>query len=157
MVEFCKKAEIEMNPVPFEGDAPAKAALLGGHIEVLAVNVSEVAEMVNGGQLRAIAVQGDKRAAELPDVPTFTELGFPTVIQGTSSRGFAAPKDIPADALEVLVNAMKKIVPSQPYQEELEKLNMPIDFVAGAEYTKEIMDQDKLWSDLWKESPWITK
>jgi len=157
VMEFCKKASIEMNPVPFEGDAPAKAALLGGHIDVLAVNVSEIAEMVNTGQLRALAVQNDKRSAELPDVPTFAELGYPTVIQGTASRGFAAPKDIPAEALDVLVSAMKKIVASNEYQEELKKLNMPIDFVPGEEFTKLLLDQHKLWSDLWETDPWLKK
>lgn len=157
VMEFCKKASIEMNPVPFEGDAPAKAALLGGHIDVLAVNVSEIAEMVNTGQLRALAVQNDKRSAELPDVPTFAELGYPTVIQGTASRGFAAPKDIPAEALDVLVSAMKKIVASSEYQEELKKLNMPIDFVPGEEFTKLLLDQHKLWSELWETDPWLKK
>ena len=157
VVEFMKKAGIELNPVPFEGDAPAKAALLGGHIDVLAVNVSEVAEMVNTGQLRALAVQNPKRSVELPEVPTFAELGFPTVMQGTASRGFAAPKDIPAEALDVLVEAMKKIVASPEYQAELKKLNMPIDFIPGEEFTKLLMDQDKLWSDLWKTDPWIKK
>ncbi len=157
VVEFMKKAGIELNPVPFEGDAPAKAALLGGHIDILAVNVSEIAEMVNTGQLRALAVQNQKRSAELPEVPTFAELGYPTVMQGTASRGFAAPKDIPAEALDVLVTAMKKIVASPEYQAELKKLNMPIDFIPGEEFTKLLMDQDKLWSDLWKTSPWIKK
>jgi tripartite-type tricarboxylate transporter receptor subunit TctC len=157
VVEFMKKAGAELNPIPFEGDAPAKAALLGGHIDVLAVNVSEIAEMVKTGQLRALAVQNAKRSAELPDVPTFAELGYPTVIQGTASRGFAAPKDIPSEALATLVSAMKKIVASEEYKAELKKLNMPIDFVPGEEFTKLLLEQDKLWSDLWKTDPWIAK
>lgn len=157
VVEFMNKAGAQLNPVPFEGDAPAKAALLGGHIDVLAVNVSEIAEMVKTGQLRALAVQNAKRSAELPEVPTFAELGYPTVMQGTASRGFAAPKDIPAEALEALVNAMKKIVASPEYRAELKKLNMPIDFIPGQEFTKLLLDQDKMWSDLWKTNPWIVK
>ena len=155
VTEFMKKAGIELNLVPFEGDAPAKAAILGGHIDLLAVNVSEVAEMVNMGQLRALAVQNAKRSVDLPEVPTFAELGYPTVMQGTASRGFAAPKDIPAEALDVLVNAMKKIVASPEYQAQLKKLNMAIDFIPGEQFTTLLMEQDKLWSDLWKISPWI--
>lgn len=155
VTEFMKKAGIELNLVPFEGDAPAKAAILGGHIDLLAVNVSEVAEMVNMGQLRALAVQNAKRSVDIPEVPTFAELGYPTVMQGTASRGFAAPKDIPAEALDVLVNAMKKIVASPEYQAQLKKLNMAIDFIPGEQFTTLLMEQDKLWSDLWKISPWI--
>lgn len=155
VVEFCKKAGIEVNPVPFEGDAPAKAALLGGHIDVIAVNVSEVAEMINAGQLRGLAVQNDKRSPEVPEVPTFSELGYPTVIQGTASRGFAAPKGIPAEALNTLVEAMKKISAAPEYKEELAKLNMPMDFIPGAEFTKLLLDQHKLWSELWEADPWL--
>jgi tripartite-type tricarboxylate transporter receptor subunit TctC len=157
VAEFMKQAGVDLNPVLYEGDAPAKAALLGGHIDVIAVNVSEVAEMVKGGQLHALAVQDTKRSAELPDVPTFSELGYPTVMQGTASRGFAAPKDIPAEALDILVEAMKKIVATPEYQSELKNLNMPIDFIPGEEFTTLLIEQDKLWSDLWKTSPWIKK
>lgn len=157
VMEFMKQTGIELNPVPFEGDAPAKAALLGGHIQVLAVNVSEIAEMVNTGQLRALAVQDTKRSTELPDVPTFAELGYPTVMQGTASRGFAAPKDVPAEALDALVKTMEKLSQSPEYQAELKKLNMPMDFIPGDKFTQYLQEQDKLWSDLWKTSPWIEK
>jgi tripartite-type tricarboxylate transporter receptor subunit TctC len=155
VVEFAKQAGIEFNLIQFDGDAPAKAALLGGHIDLIAVNVSEVAEMVKEGQVRALAVQSDKRSDELPDSPTFKEQGFPTVIQGTASRGFAAPKGISGENLNILVQAMVKIVKDPTYLAELRKLNMPVDFMAGEEYGKYLLDQSAVWEKLWKESPWM--
>lgn len=157
VAEFMKKAGVELNPIAFSGDAPAKAALLGGHIDALAVNVSEVAEMIKAGQLRGLAVQSSKRSAEVPDVPTFTECGYPSIMQGTASRGFAMPAAVPADVQEILVNAMKKIAAMPEYQAELKNLNMPMDFIPGAEFTQVLLDQDKQWSELWRTDPWIKK
>ncbi|GHV37132.1 recombinase RecA [Synergistales bacterium] len=155
VVEFCKQAGIEMNLIQFDGDAPAKAAVLGGHIDIIAVNVSEVAEMVKEGQLHALAVQGDKRSGELPDVSTFAEQGFPTVMQGVASRGFAAPRDISKENLDILVKAMTKIVSNEDYLAELKRLNMPVDFIAGEEYGKYLLDQNEQWEKLWKSDPWM--
>ncbi len=155
VVEFMKKAGVELNPIAFSGDAPAKAAILGGHIDALAVNVSEVAELINAGQLRGLAVQNARRSAEIPDVPTFTECGYPSVMQGTASRGFAMPAAVPADIQKTLIDAMTKIVEMPDYQEELRKLNMPMDFIPGKEFTQLLLDQDKQWSELWKADPWV--
>lgn len=154
-VEFCKQAGIELNLILFDGDAPAKAALLGGHIDAIAVNTSEVGEMIKAGQLRGLAIQDSKRSAELPDVPTFAEEGFPTVMQGTASRGFAAPKGISQEHLKTLVEAMKKIAENEDYQAELKKLYMPIDFIPGEEYGKYLLEQDTLWRQIWKTAPWM--
>lgn len=154
-VEFAKKADIKLNLIQFDGDAPAKAALLGGHIDVLAINLSEAAEMVKAGQLRALGIQSEKRSPELPEVPTFSEQGFSTVIQGTASRGFAAPKGIPQEALDTLIKAMVKIVEDPAYRAELKKLNMPVDFMPGTEYGEYLLKQNALWEELWKEAPWM--
>jgi len=155
VVELAKQAKVEFNLVPFNGDAPAKAALLGGHVDVIAVNVSEVTDMIRGGQLRGLAVQDSKRSADLPEVPTFAELGFPTVMQGTASRGFAATAKIPKEALNTLAGALKKIVAMPEYRAELKKLNMPVDFMAAEEYSKYLLDQHRLWSELWQKAPWM--
>ncbi len=76
-MEFCKEASIKNEPCSLWKETLGKLLSGGGHIDVLAVNVSEIAEMVNTGQLRALAVQNDKRSAELPDVPTLRKLGYP--------------------------------------------------------------------------------
>lgn len=154
VLEFCKKSGIELNLVPFDGAAPAKAALLGGHIDMISAKVSEVAELVNAGQIRGLAVQDTRRSPELPNVPAFAELGYPTVIQG-ASRGFAVQKGVKPEVLNVLTQAMKKIVANPEYRDELKKLNMPIDYMDSEQFLKYIADQDKMWNDRWKADPWI--
>ncbi len=155
ILAFEKEAGITLNGVPFDGDAPAKAALMGGHIDAMAVNVSEVADMIQSGQLRGLAVENSKRSPEVADLPTFPELGF-TVLQA-SSRGFAAPKDMAKEQLEVLINAMTKIANDPTYLAELKKLNMPLDFMAGDDYGKFLLEQHEFWKGLWEADPWIKK
>jgi tripartite-type tricarboxylate transporter receptor subunit TctC len=153
VLAFEKEAGITLNGVPFDGDAPAKAALMGGHIDAIAVNVSEVADMIQNGQLRGLAVENSKRSQEVPDVPTFKEYGY-NVLQA-SSRGFAAPNGVAQDKLDILIEAMTKIKNNPEYLAELKKLNMPLDFMAGEEYGAFLEEQHEFWKGLWEADPWI--
>ena len=153
VIAYEKAAGISFSGVPFNGDAAAKAALMGGHIDAIAVNVSEVVDMINEKQLRALAVEGTERSKELPDVPTFLENGY-NVVQ-SSSRGFAAPAGIPEEVRATLVNAFKKLAADPEYQAELKKLNMPLDFMDSEAYGKFLRDQYDLWSKIWAADPWL--
>ena len=155
VIAFEKAAGIKFSGVPFKGDAAAKAALMGGHIDAIAVNVSEVVDMVNEKQLAALAVEGNARSPELPDVPTFAELGFD--VTQMSSRGFAAPAGIPDDVLATLSAALEKIVNDPEYKAELAKLNMPMDYMPAAQYGEFLKAQNELWSKLWEADPWLEK
>ena len=73
----------------------AKTQVLGGHVQVLGANVSEIAEEVRSGQLRLLGVMAPARSRFLPDAPTFTEQGFNQV--WSVSRGIAAPAGLPKD------------------------------------------------------------
>jgi tripartite-type tricarboxylate transporter receptor subunit TctC len=61
--------------VPFRGTPPLTAALLGGHVKSGVSNLDSIAH-IKAGKLRALAITGTKRSALLPDVPTFSELGY---------------------------------------------------------------------------------
>ena len=153
VLAYEKAAGITFSGVPFNGDAAAKAALMGGHIDAIAVNVSEVVDMINEKQLRALAVEGTERSKELPDVPTFLENGL-NVVQ-SSSRGFAAPAGIPADVRDKLVATFQKLANDPEYQAELKKLSMPLDFLDSEAYGKFLRDQYDLWAKIWAEDPWL--
>ncbi|MBR1895946.1 MAG: tripartite tricarboxylate transporter substrate binding protein, partial [Pyramidobacter sp.] len=144
---------ITFSGVPFNGDAAAKAALMGGHIDAIAVNVPEVVDMINEKQLRALAVEGAERSKVLPDVPTFLDNSM-NVVQ-SSSRGFAAPAGIPAEVRDTLVATFKKLAADPEYQAELKKLNMPLDFMDSEASGHFLKDQYALWSGLWADDPWL--
>lgn len=89
---------VEFNFVPFDGGKQGVTALLAGDIDATAAFFSEIEQFVRSGELRAVAVTGDKRHPDLPDTPTFSELGIPMVGQTWGATRFLAlPKGVPED------------------------------------------------------------
>ena len=92
------RSGVELKQVPYRGTVPSITDLVGGQI-ASAVNPSgDYLQYMKTGRVRVLATSGKKRSPYLPDVPTFTELGFPDV---TSEEwfGFYAPAKIPAATL----------------------------------------------------------
>ena len=79
--------------VHFRGTPEGKTQVLAGNIEVLACNVSEVAEDIKAGQFRILGVMSAERSPFIPNGPTFREQGFNEV--WAVSRGIAGPAGLP--------------------------------------------------------------
>ncbi|MBI2961529.1 MAG: tripartite tricarboxylate transporter substrate binding protein [Betaproteobacteria bacterium] len=92
---------IDMVHVPYKGGAPATADLVGGRLNVMFLSVSLAAPQVRQGKLKALAIAGHKRAANLPDVPSTAEAGIPEFEALLFSSMFA-----PAGTPEAIVNRM---------------------------------------------------
>ncbi|MCF1505901.1 MULTISPECIES: tripartite tricarboxylate transporter substrate binding protein [Afifella] len=152
VLQLESEADVEFNLVAFNGDAEAKAALMGGHIDAIEGNVSEQVELVEDGQLKPLVVWDSKRNADLPDTPTGKELGYNIV--ASSSRGLGAPKGMDEDALTKLRDAMVKVTEDPDFQADLKKLNMPLDVLVGDDYRAFMQEQDEGYKKLWAESPW---
>jgi tripartite-type tricarboxylate transporter receptor subunit TctC len=71
-----RAAKANLLHVPYKGETPALADLLGGQIDSAFTSIGAALRMLNAGKIRALAVIGSKRSAVLPGVPTFPELGF---------------------------------------------------------------------------------
>ncbi|MCL5045603.1 MAG: tripartite tricarboxylate transporter substrate binding protein [Actinobacteria bacterium] len=121
-----KLAGIKLNSVPFEGDGPSWQAALGGQIDASSNNLAITYPMLKAGKLRALAVYSDKRVPMLPDVPTLKELGINVV--GGSSRGYSAPKGTPKEIIDILANAMEKVVNDPEFKKSAQELSVVIDF-----------------------------
>lgn len=96
---------LEMTDVPFRGSAAAAQALIRGDVDIGFDGLATYVGMVRAGDIRALAVTGEKRVEVLPDVPTFAEAGFPDLAQGYW-YGLFAPAGIPdAVAAKILTAA----------------------------------------------------
>ncbi len=115
----------KFTPVPFTGAAPNRTALLGGHIMGSAINASEAVQFVDSGQMRVLAVMSEERYADLPDVPTFKELGY-NVISG-SSRGISVVPGTPEEIIQVLAEAAEKAANDPEFVEKATKAQQPLD------------------------------
>ena len=87
---FKAAARVDMTYVPYAGGAPAVNALLGGHVDAVIANYSEVGQQVDAGRLRAVAVMTPERLTMLAETPTMTELGLASV-NATVWFGFNLP------------------------------------------------------------------
>ncbi len=103
------KAGVDLQHVPYRGTTQALTDLLGGRIQLLASNLPVALPGVREGRLQAIAMTTASRAAELPDVPTLAESGFPD-IDVTSWYGVLAPRATPPAVVRALSETMEAIL-----------------------------------------------
>jgi tripartite-type tricarboxylate transporter receptor subunit TctC len=87
---FKSMTGLDIVHVPYRGSAPAVTDLLAGQMQIYFDNFANVLQHVESGKLRAIAVTGDARNPQLPDVATMRESGFGE-IQATYWNGLLAP------------------------------------------------------------------
>ena len=94
-------AGVHMVHIPYRGAAPALQDLAGGQIAVMMVDLAAGAGFIKSGKIRAPAVANPTRLPQLPDVPTFAELGFRNV-EAAAQVGLVAPANTPADVINTL-------------------------------------------------------
>jgi len=95
--------------VPYRGTGPQLTDLLGGRLDAAAVGAPAVLQFIKSGKLRCIATGSAQRIAQLPDVPTVAEQGFPK-FEMTQWYGLLAPSSMAAPAAERLAAAAAKAV-----------------------------------------------
>lgn len=98
---------LKIDHVPFKSGPEYVAAILGNHIHMGFWYVVDFKPHVEAGRLRLLATGTEKRDKEFPDVPTFTEVGYPEVKLGTW-YGVAAPKGLPKQVSDKLKDALSK-------------------------------------------------
>ncbi|MBC7804281.1 MAG: tripartite tricarboxylate transporter substrate binding protein [Candidatus Parcubacteria bacterium] len=105
--------------VPYKGEGPAAADVLGGQIDMQIALMPTVIGHIRSGKLRAVAVGSVARSALLPDVPTIAESGFPQ-FSYTSWVCLLAPAGTPRDVIQVMNRETRKVVESADFRERLQ-------------------------------------
>ena len=89
-------AGLHMVHIPYRGAAPALADLAGGQVQAMMVDLAAGAGLLKGGKIRPLAVANPTRLPQLPDVPTFAELGLPKV-EASAQVGIVAAAGTPPE------------------------------------------------------------
>jgi tripartite-type tricarboxylate transporter receptor subunit TctC len=153
---FEKQAGVKFNHIPYKGGADARAALIGKQIDMVSMNIGEGMQGAKSGMpFRSLGQMGLERADVAPDVPTFRELGFD--IQMAALRGMAAPKGLPPDIREKLVKAVSDAVNDPAFQAKARESFNPVRYLAPKEYDAELRGAERLYRQMWKDSPWSDK
>jgi tripartite-type tricarboxylate transporter receptor subunit TctC len=93
-----RSAQIEMVHVPYKGMGPATMDLMGGQLQLVFADMPVLLQQVKAGKLRPLAVGTPKRSANLPEVPTMIEAGFPKV-EAANWYALFAPAGTPANII----------------------------------------------------------
>ena len=112
---FKNLAKVNLTTVPYKGAAPAITDLIGGQVQVMFTTVASAASLIQGGQLRALAVTSVQRSPAFPDLPTVAEAGVP----GYSAEnwyGLFAPAKTPADVVDRLNKSAAAAVQSEVFR-----------------------------------------
>jgi tripartite-type tricarboxylate transporter receptor subunit TctC len=115
---FQHTAGLSLRHVPYKGGAQALTDVLGGHVDVVAVNALEVLPLARSGKLKVLAVMSGERAAVLPGVPTVDESGYPG-FESSVWYGFVAPAGLPQPLQAKLHEAVQKALASPEVREQL--------------------------------------
>jgi tripartite-type tricarboxylate transporter receptor subunit TctC len=125
--------------VTFKGGGDAVLATLGGHVEVTTENMSEMLPLVEGKKMRILAVTGDRRFKQAPDIPTMKELGYNIFL--ATGRGFGMPPAVPKDAAAIMEAALKRVYDSPAYKEYAERNMFEDAYLGSADFAKQLVAQ----------------
>jgi tripartite-type tricarboxylate transporter receptor subunit TctC len=118
MEMFKTTAGIDIQAVPYKGDAAIFPALITGEIHVAVVPMATSLGHVRAGSVRALAVGGAKRSAALPDVPTVAESGLPG-FESTSWQGWFVPANTPREIVRIIQRGAAKALTAPDLLERL--------------------------------------
>jgi len=115
---FQARTRVRWQHVPFRGSAPAFAELIADRLDVMVDVVPGLAQFIRDGKMRPLAVLVEKRAPQLPDVPTLGELGYPG-FDLSGWHALFAPKGVPDEVVAKLNAAVNKFLQKPEYQAKL--------------------------------------
>ena len=141
LASFTHAAGIRMRHLPTTGGGPALTQLLGGHAQASGGGVAAVAPYVKGGKMRALASWGAKRHANMPDVPTFKELGYD--LEAYLWVGLFTTAGMPEPAFKSMRDLVRKVINDPLYKQAMQKANVEVDYRDTPEFVSFFREDHK--------------
>jgi tripartite-type tricarboxylate transporter receptor subunit TctC len=134
--------DVPLSYVPFGGSGQAVTALLGGHVDAVVAAPFEVDAHVRAGHVRVLGVMAEARSPLLPDVPTFHSLGYPD-LSIDAWGGFLAPRGIPAERRQPLVDALHDVLSSPDFERFARERGLEVQILTGAAFEQFVREESK--------------
>jgi tripartite-type tricarboxylate transporter receptor subunit TctC len=144
---FLKQTGLQMTHVPYKGGAGQMIpAIMGNEIQFMFINLGNTLSHIRAARIKALATSWPTRRAEIPDVPTVAEAGFPG--NGTNAwNGLFAPAKIPPALLNRIFKDVVAVMETQELKDTLAKATMSVVVnKSPAEYQKFVEEQARKWS-----------
>ncbi len=146
MALFLKRAGLDMTNVSYRGNAPALTDVIAGHLPVMFSNVSDALPHAASGAVRLLAVSGDRRAPQIPDVPTVAESGFPG-FNVITWNGLAAPAGTSKAIVDAMAGEIARAVKDPAFVERLQSYGVDPVGNSPAEFAAMIAADVALWAE----------
>lgn len=144
---FKRLAGVEMTAVPYKGSAPAITDLLGGQIQVMFTTVSSAAALIEGGQLRALAVTSAERSPAFPQLPTVAEAGVGGYVL-ENWYGLFAPGKTPPEVIDRLNRAAGKAFVSDAFRKIATNEGLVMVPAPPEEFARYFRGEEERWRKL---------
>jgi tripartite-type tricarboxylate transporter receptor subunit TctC len=133
--------------VPYKGGGPSLMAVMAGEAQMTFDTIATSGQMVADGKLRALAVAGKKRVAELPNVPTMTEAGYPSLATGAWTA-LLAPRNTPPEIVAKLNAATNAAINAEPLKSALAKIGAQPRGGTPQELADHMASETKKWAPI---------
>ena len=144
------EAGLKMTHAPYRGAAPALADVAGNQIPAMLVDMAAGAGFIKGGKVRPLAVANAKRLPQLPDVPTFAELGFKNV-EAAALVGMVVPAATPQATVDALNKRVVAAIHEPAVKQKLIDFGVEPVGSTQAEFASLIQSETTRWHKLIKD------
>jgi tripartite-type tricarboxylate transporter receptor subunit TctC len=148
---FEQAAGISLKHVPYKGGSPAITDVIGGQLDLVAVNMLEVAPQVKSGKLKIIAVMSAKRSPLFPEVPTIAESGFPG-FEASVWYSLIAPAKTPNAIVKTLHTQVEKALQSKEMVDRLSSVGGEVSPGTTAQFAAYLNSERKRYEKLVREA-----
>jgi tripartite-type tricarboxylate transporter receptor subunit TctC len=126
MEMFKRAAGIDIQAIPYRGDAPLNTALIAGEVDVAIVPIATIVPLIEAGRVRALAVNSAQRSHVLPDVPTVAEDAIPG-FEAAGWQGWFVPAGTPREVVALIQREVAAAIKAPDMQERLKAMgNDPV-------------------------------
>lgn len=149
--DFARQSKAaDMTIVPFQGGPAMVSNMMGDQLPAAIDGLGVFVQQHKGGKLRVLAVAAETRTSQLPDVPTFKELGMPSLSFGTSYALYA-PAGTPSARIDEWNRAMRKVLAMPEMKQRILDLGYgPLDGTSPAEVTAREAKMRDHWAPIIK-------
>ena len=146
MALFLARAGLKMEAVLYKGGGPAIADTIAGHVPCYFGNLNEIIPHAGSGRLKVFAVSGDKRAPQLPQVPTVAEQGYPG-FRTVTWNGYVAPGATPKEIVDRIAREIAAGCRDAAFTARLEKIGVDPMCSTPAEFAQAVREDLQIWKE----------